>query len=190
MKLNYYSETNTKKLGESPYLDHYPKIVMQSLDNLSSIHVISNMDEYFSAEKPLWVKWDSVTLEPTAAFTQGEGGVELGRDYDTLVISFNNTNGIIHKQIPPPKLTYLGGGTFSWSSSYLIPSRLYRARSTDTSVPPDDSEFSVQAEIDGTAVPGGGVTYTTIIPPSPVFTYFYYVRNRNGKSNILAVAPQ
>lgn len=164
---------DTLLLGE-----RYPKLILSPEGNI----VITEV-----SEESLLSGLDGSTpaIEPSDDLT-----VVLGVDFDTCIfLSYANKNTIVKRKIPAPALS---GGSLvgnsprlSWTNAFDIPTLVYRTDVYLTGAPA--TEFTLIAQIPGTSTPGGTVEYTdsSITLADEDDSISYFVKNRNGSSNII-----
>lgn len=163
--------------GNASVTERYPKVVLGARKN-EDVFIIPDTWNYNNSPRPEWVNWNSPTLEP-----ETEIELVIGRDYDTLVMDTDEGITVLYKRIPPPELNYLGDMTITWNNSYNIPVLVYRLRTFKGEQPASVENFTLIAEVNPDVT-----TYTDHRSINfDIYDYHYYVRNSNGRSNVLTV---
>ena len=159
----------------------FPKVILLESETI----VVRDGTEWTAAIDGL--DPETTVWEPDSDLT-----IVFGQDFDTCVFaSYAGTTKVVKRRIPAPVLNtgtaqvVAVGGTpaLSWTNAFQLPTRIFR-----TSVYPTNasvSDFTLIAEIPGTNISGGAVTYTdaSISLADETEGVSYFVVNANGTSN-------
>lgn len=162
---------------------NFPKIILFE----SGVEVVADLSEQniaIDGADPSTVVW-----EPDEELL-----IVFGQDFDTCVFSsYNGTTKMVKRRIPAPALNggdaqvTADGGTpeLEWTNAFQIPTKIFRTSVYPTAAPVTD--FTLIAEIPGTSISGGTVTYidASIELADEEQGVSYFVVNTNGTSNIV-----
>lgn len=168
----------------------FPKVVVVSP---TSMEVAANAVEFSEIDADEGAITFEVSETPVVVVSDTSYDLEIGVDYDTCVLTTYADGPLVIKKIINPPVLALdinmeGNPELEWSSAFGVKTRIYRTDVYEFG-DPTPNDYTLIAEINGTAIPGESGTYTDITiellgDEEPAISVSYFVVNDNGVSNV------